>query len=141
MNKNFEVKNSTYKGLYGFHKYWGKKPLEINELLISMLSKKNEIVLDPFMGGGLVSRVVLKNSRKFIGIDINPVSQDLANLLINLPDYNIFLENFNKIQKRVKNKINSSYIYKKNLVTHYLWKKGKTLCREKTLKFSPHRST
>ena len=80
-NKIF-IKASTYKGLHGFHKYWGKKPFEINDLLISKLTSKNDIVLDPFLGGGLIARTAVINQRKFIGIDINPISCELANLFL-----------------------------------------------------------
>ena len=125
MKKNFEIKNSTYTGLYRFHKYWGKKPLEVNELLISKLTKKDEIIYDPFMGGGLISRTVLTNNRKFIGTDINPISKDLAELFVNLPKYENFKFYYKDIEKKIKNRINESYTYKNNIVSHYLWNEKK----------------
>ena len=33
-----------YKGLYGFHKYWGKKPAETMSFLVEKLSERGEIV-------------------------------------------------------------------------------------------------
>ena len=125
MKKSFEIKNSTYTGLYRFHKYWGKKPLEVNELLISKLTKKDEIIYDPFMGGGLISRTVLTNNRKFIGTDINPISKDLAELFVNLPKYENFKFYYKDIEKKIKNRINESYTYKNNIASHYLWNEKK----------------
>jgi len=120
--KKIFIKSSTYKGLHGFHKYWGKKPFEINDLLISKLTKKEDVVLDPFLGGGLIARTAVTNSRKFIGVDINPISSDMTNLFLDLPSYKKFSQKFIEIENEVKEKINKSYTYKKNVSSHYLWK-------------------
>jgi predicted acetyltransferase len=34
-----------YQGLSGFHKYWGKKPIEAYEFLITHLTNSNDVVL------------------------------------------------------------------------------------------------
>ncbi len=119
-NKIF-IKASTYKGLHGFHKYWGKKPFEINDLLISKLTSKNDIVLDPFLGGGLITRTAVINQRKFIGIDINPISCELANLFLKLPSSKTFEKEFDNLKNKIKQKINKSYLYEKKISTHFLW--------------------
>ena len=41
-----------YVGLYGFHKYWGKKPHEPIAYLIEQLSAPGQLVVDPFVGSG-----------------------------------------------------------------------------------------
>ena len=64
----------TYTGLAGFHKYWGKKPVESLSCLIENCAGEGDIVLDPFLGSGLISRECLKRSRRFAGVDINPFS-------------------------------------------------------------------
>jgi DNA modification methylase len=43
-----------YRGLAAFHKYWGKKPVEYWTYLIENLTREKEVVLDPFLGSGLV---------------------------------------------------------------------------------------
>ena len=51
-----------------------QKPLIFIEKLITNSSKENEVVLDPFMGSA-TSGIACKNTnRKFIGIELNPLS-------------------------------------------------------------------
>ncbi|GAK56562.1 hypothetical protein U27_03524 [Candidatus Vecturithrix granuli] len=115
---------SGYKGLAAFHKYWGKKPLECLTFLIQKLSSKHDIVLDPFLGSGLVAKESLELQRRFIGIDINPVSIDLATFFVNLPLVKEFSEAFRYIEQEIKPSIYESYqLYDGRIATHYLWEK------------------
>ena len=81
-----EAKPSAYKGLYAFHKYWGKKPREAIAHAISLLTKPGQIVIDPFVGSGTSGREAILQSRRFIGMDINPVAVELTQLLTCPPD-------------------------------------------------------
>ncbi|WP_218651821.1 DNA methyltransferase [Nostoc sp. C052] len=67
----------TYKGMYSFHKYWGKKPTESIAFFIQNYTNESDIVIDPFLGSGFISRECLYQKRRFIGIDINPFAIDL----------------------------------------------------------------
>ena len=64
-----------YKGLHAFHKYWGKKPLEPLAYHVENLCPPEGIVVDPFLGGGLLTRICRIENRWFIGIDINTCNQ------------------------------------------------------------------
>ena len=111
-----------YKGLAAFHKYWGKKPLEYLTFLIQKLSSKNDIVLDPFLGSGLIAKESLDLQRRFIGIDINPFSIDLSTFLVNLPKHIEYLQAFQCIEKEIKDSIYNSYkLPDGRTATHYLW--------------------
>ena len=44
------------------------------EAAIQSLTKKNDLVLDPFMGGGTTIIEALRANRKVVGIDLNPIS-------------------------------------------------------------------
>ena len=44
------------------------------EAAIKNLTKKNDLVLDPFMGGGTTVVEALRTNRKVIGIDLNPIA-------------------------------------------------------------------
>jgi site-specific DNA-methyltransferase (adenine-specific) len=50
-----------------------EKPLSWAETFIQESSKERDIVLDPFMGSGFVGKASIKNSRRFIGIDNDPI--------------------------------------------------------------------
>lgn len=114
---------SGYKGLAAFHKYWGKKPIECLTFLIQKLSSKNDIILDPFLGSGLIAKESLDLQRRFIGIDINPFSKDVATFFVNLPHYKEYYEAFTYIEKEAKQAIEQSYeLYDGRIATHYLWK-------------------
>lgn len=54
-------------------------PSYIIQELIKLLSKKNDIVLDPFCGSGTTALAAKNLERDFIGIEINPSYVKLAN--------------------------------------------------------------
>ena len=111
-----------YKGLAAFHKYWGKKPTECWEFLIHELTNEGDLVVDPFLGSGLIAREALDLKRKFIGIDINPLSIELSKLLVNLPSPYEYQDVLTHLQRDVKPLIDESYqLESGKSATHYLW--------------------
>ncbi|MBD1211606.1 MAG: DNA methyltransferase [Dolichospermum sp.] len=114
-----------YKGLAAFHKYWGKKPIECLAFLIENLTEKGDIVLDPFLGSGLVAREAVIRERRLIGIDINPVAVELSNLLVNLPNPDILKKALDELEISVKSEIYKTYLLEDGkFATHYLWNKN-----------------
>lgn len=112
----------TYTGLAGFHKYWGKKPIESLAYLIENLTKENDIVIDPFLGSGLIAKESLKRNRRFIGIDINPFSIEHTSFLLNLPSSKEYYEALVEIERTVSDEINSTYMTSDNqIASHFLW--------------------
>lgn len=115
-------KPSGYKGLSAFHKYWGKKPVEPLLLLIERLTAEDDIVLDPFLGGGLLARATISRGRRFIGCDINPCSIELGRLFLDLPTPAEYAEAFADLEKKIAPVINESYQRSDLTVgSHYLW--------------------
>ncbi len=111
-----------YKGLARFHKYWGKKPIECLSFLIDALTHKNDLILDPFLGSGLVAREALLRKRRFIGIDINPIAIELSNLMVNLPCSVQLQEAINNLDEKIKTKIYKTYVLEDaKIASHYLW--------------------
>lgn len=135
--EDIAINPDGYKGLAAFHKYWGKKPVEIIDYLISKLTTEGDIVIDPFLGGGLVTRIASKRRRRFIGIDINPVAIELGSLFVNMPSYIEYKKQLAKLENDVKEAIEQSYSYHGETASHYLWdgdqleqiwtKKGKSI--------------
>lgn len=111
-----------YKGLHAFHKYWGKKPLEPLSFLIHHLCPKQGIVVDPFLGGGLLSRICRMANRRFIGIDINPVSTVLGRMFVDLPSLSNYQSGVTALSERVRKQIENSYKRRDGSIgSHYLW--------------------
>ncbi|MBC6432232.1 DNA methylase [Nostoc sp. HG1] len=118
----------TYKGMYSFHKYWGKKPTESIAFFIQNYTNESDIVLDPFLGSGLISRECLYRRRRFIGIDINPFAIEHTNFLLELPKASEFKSALQEIETNIKQKINETYFtINGEIASHYLWSSGEIL--------------
>lgn len=119
----------TYTGLAGFHKYWGKKPTESLSYLIENCTSEGDIVMDPFLGSGLISRECLLRNRRFIGIDINPFSIEHASFLLDLPSRQEYYQALVEIENLVAEKINHTYLTSEDkIASHYLWEGRKIVC-------------
>lgn len=117
---------SGYKGLSGFHKYWGKKPTETWRFLIKNFTNENEIVLDPFLGSGLIAKECADLNRRFIGFDVNPISIELTKLYLELPGYSEVKSVLDGLAANIKDPINSMYTLLNGCtVSHLLWEKDK----------------
>lgn len=66
---------------HGLHA--AQKPLQLMELLISLVTKENQIILDPFMGSGTTCLAAKKLKRHYIGIDIEDENIKIANQRLN----------------------------------------------------------
>ncbi len=73
---------TTYED-HGYHV--AQKPLKLMELLISLVTKENQIVLDPFMGSGTTCVAAKRLGRHYIGIDIDPKNISIASERLNEP--------------------------------------------------------
>ena len=70
------IKVSTSKNDRGFHET--QKPLQLMELLVSLVTPKEGIVLDPFVGSGTTCLAAKRLGRKYIGIEIAKKYVDIA---------------------------------------------------------------
>jgi len=68
------IKAAPHTPPYKIHKYFARRPYNVFEQLIQNFSLKNDIILDPFCGGGVTIYEGLIKQRKMIGCDINPLS-------------------------------------------------------------------
>lgn len=111
-----------YTGLYGFHKYWGKKPPETVSFLVERLSGPNGLVFDPFLGSGAIARESFLRRRRFIGCDVNPAAIDLARLCLMPPSFESVSAAFRDISRQVQTEIEGHYALKDGLTaSHFLW--------------------
>jgi hypothetical protein len=115
-----------YTGLSAFHKYWGKKPIECLGYLIEKLTTDDDVVLDPFVGSGLIARECAIRNRRFIGIDINPVSIELARMVTDLPSAKQYADALQSMEQTVRSAIDESYLLHDGVTaSHYLWDNDK----------------
>ena len=115
----------SYRGLYAFHKYWGKKPAEPMRYLIEHLCPEGGLVIDPFLGSGISALEAVQLHRRFVGVDINPAAVRLARLLVSPPSAQAVQEALTHVSTLVKDTILESYTTtQKRPATHFVWRKG-----------------
>lgn len=116
---------AAYRGLYAFHKYWGKKPAEPMRYLIRHLCPEGGLVVDPFLGSGISALEAVQLHRRFVGIDINPAAVRLTRMLVSPPSACAVQEAFARISELVKEVILESYTtVQKRPATHFIWRKS-----------------
>ncbi|MDR0912404.1 MAG: hypothetical protein LBM96_07390 [Methanobrevibacter sp.] len=124
---NYDAK--SYSKFYRMHKYWSKKPYNIIRHFIDKYSNENDIVLDPFNGSGVSISESIFLGRKGFGIDINPSAIFITEQQLSRVSIDEFENEFKKIEKELKDKINSFYSFtkenKKMIASHYIWNEGK----------------
>lgn len=55
-----------------------QKPLNLMKLLVELVTKENQVVLDPFMGSGTTIVAAHELNRNYIGIDVSEKYSDIA---------------------------------------------------------------
>ena len=78
MDKVFLVDKPKKNEKGSFNNHKTVKPLSLFKYLINLTTKKNGVVLDPFMGSGTTAVACQDLGRKFIGIEINKQYIDIA---------------------------------------------------------------
>lgn len=113
---------ATYRGLYAFHKYWGKKPVELVSYLIQSLSAPGDLVIDPFLGSGAIARESLRLNRRFAGCDLNPSAVELSRLTCELPTTQQYASAITRIEARLEPLARELYALNDGGTgSHYLW--------------------
>ena len=78
------IKVNTNQNDHGLH--IAQKPLELMKLLVSLVTKENQIILDPFMGSGTTCIAAKHLNRRYIGIDIEDKNIKIANERLKAPE-------------------------------------------------------
>lgn len=79
-NNNFYdniIKVETSKSDFGNHV--NQKPIKLMEFLISLITKENAIILDPFSGSGTTCIAAKNINRHYIGIEIDSYNVEISN--------------------------------------------------------------
>lgn len=112
--------------IYKIHRYFARRPYSVFYELIKHYSNPGDIILDPFCGGGVTVIESLRNRRKVIGVDLNPLAIFVTEM--EATDINLKkLDNiFQKIEKNIAKKIQKYYFTKCpncNQLTPFHWMK------------------
>lgn len=67
------VKAKRHTAPYKIHRYFARRPWNVFRELIEEYTDKQDVVLDPFMGGGVTPYEGLRLDRNVIGTDTNPL--------------------------------------------------------------------
>lgn len=70
------IRVNDTKGDHGLHE--AQKPLRLMECLVSLVTAKNAVVLDPFAGSGTTCVAAKKLGRHYVGIDIDENNVNIA---------------------------------------------------------------
>ena len=76
------VESKAHAPPYIIHKYFARRPHNVFYELIKKYSKPEDIILDPFSGGGVTVYEGLRLGRKVIGNDINPLAKFITENMI-----------------------------------------------------------
>lgn len=77
-DKNFLVSKPTRKEKGDGNTHITVKPLELIEHLIKLFSKKDSLVVDPFLGSGTTALACKNTGRKCIGVELNKEYYDIC---------------------------------------------------------------
>jgi len=91
------------------HKFWARKPHNVVGDYIKHYSKKGDVILDPFVGSGVTAIEALKQGRKAIAIDIDPIATFITKLTLKPINIEKFREAFHKIEENGKKQIQDFY--------------------------------
>lgn len=114
-----------YSGIYNCHKYWGKKPVELYELIINEFTQPGSLVCDPFMGSGVLPSVCKSKGVSFDGCDLNPAALDVAQMFVAPPSKDGVTTLLELLKSHCQNKIDKTYTLNDGtVVSHIVWNEG-----------------
>ncbi len=71
---------------YKIHKYFARRPHNVFSQLVQNFTRPNEVILDPFCGGGVTIYEGIIQNRRVIGCDLNPLSTFIVRNMIKKAD-------------------------------------------------------
>jgi len=98
-----------HRPMYLMHKFFARKQANVIREYIKSHSSKQDVVLDPFCGSGVMIGESLRLKRHAIGIDINPVSIFISKNTLTFVSPDLILDEFNRIKHDVAKEIDSLY--------------------------------
>lgn len=107
---NRQIPPLAHTSMYLWHKYWSRKTWNVVGEFIKTYCPEGGIVFDPFAGSGITAMEALKNGRKAIICDLNPIATEIIRLTINPVNEVHLYEAFKRVEEKIRKKIESLYI-------------------------------
>ncbi|MBI4837578.1 MAG: DNA adenine methylase [Nitrospirae bacterium] len=105
-----QIPPEAHTSMYVWHKYWSRKTWNVVGEYIKTYCPEGGIVLDPFAGSGITAMEALKNNRRAIVCDLNPIATEIIRLTIKPVKEKDLHEAFSRVEERVRKKIESLYL-------------------------------
>ena len=106
---NRQIPPEAHTPMYNFHKYWSRKTWNVVGKFIENYCPGNGVVYDPFGGSGVSAMEALKIGKKVIISDLNPMASEITRLTIKFVNLKKLHEAYEKVEQKVKAKINDLY--------------------------------
>ena len=96
--------------MYLWHKFWSRKTWNVVGEFIRAYCPEGGIVFDPFAGSGITAMEALKNNRRVIACDLNPIATEIIRLTIQPINEIELYDAFKRVEKRVRKKSEGHHI-------------------------------
>jgi DNA modification methylase len=106
---NRQIPPQAHTPMYLWHKYWSRKTWNVVGEFIKTYCPEGGIVFDPFAGSGITAMEALKNDRRAIVCDLNPIATEIIRLTIKPVNEVHLYEAFKRVEEKVKEKIEKLY--------------------------------
>ncbi|MCK4663305.1 MAG: type I restriction enzyme HsdR N-terminal domain-containing protein [Bacteroidales bacterium] len=124
------VKKQAAKRHFGVHGYFTKQAWNVVQHYIQNFSKRGDVILDPFGGGGSTLIEALMIHRKAIHIDLNPLSVFITKSLVTPIDFTELNNEFEKVKKQFLKDVPQTEDEIKKALEKYSYPKNISLAKD-----------
>lgn len=103
------IRAKPHRPVYSIHRYFARRPYNVFSNLIQHYSKENDVILDPFVGGGVTVVESILLNRNAIGIDLNPMSIFITREQIKTVDLDVLEKEVNNIERKLHDLLRSTF--------------------------------
>ena len=107
---NRQIPPLAHTSMYLWHKYWSRKTWNVVSEFIKTYCPEGGIVFDPFAGSGIAAMEALRNGRRAIVCDLNPIATEIIRLTIKPVKEVELYDAFKRIEDKVREKIERLYL-------------------------------
>lgn len=99
----------THTPVYTMHRFFARRPYNVFETLVKHYTNPGDIVLDPFMGGGVTVVESLRARRRVVGVDLNPIAWFIVDVEAMPVHLEQVRQHFVKLENAAKQNISKLY--------------------------------